>query len=368
VLFVFQLGVLIAAIAICHSGASAARAPLVVLAACLLIALSSTGLFAAIGGYAEMLAFVLLTLFLAASPLFAWNGRAALVLMAGTLIPWILAIPFLKFFLRPTELAVAIATGAMVALLTLMAARRNARVAQQALESSETYRGLVDGAPDMMFSLDLSQRFTYVNESLARFLGESAEALIGRSSNAFVTDAAANPDFDGLMQRATGGEEIPSQVYEVRSAIGPRWIETTFSAIRGLDGRVVRIRGSARDVSARLSAERALQASLEELRRSEAELRAAISEQPAAADAVPRDIIGFDVQAPDSDERASVALLRKPLAALKDEEVRGLKEEVDRLRRDVELQQAEVERRLESVVERDAVRPRGRPRKVFRST
>jgi PAS domain S-box-containing protein len=219
-----------------------------------------------------------------------------------------------------------------------------------------------------MFSLDLSQRFTYVNESLARFLGESAEALIGRSSNAFVTDAAANPDFDGLMQRATGGEEIPSQVYEVRSAIGPRWIETTFSAIRGLDGRVVRIRGSARDVSARLSAERALQASLEELRRSEAELRAAISEQPAAADAVPRDIIGFDVQAPDSDERASVALLRKPLAALKDEEVRGLKEEVDRLRRDVELQQAEVERRLESVVERDAVRPRGRPRKVFRST
>jgi PAS domain S-box-containing protein len=367
-LFVFQLGVLIAAVAICHSGASGARAPLVVLAACLLIALSSSGLFAAIGGYAEMLGFVLLTLFLAASPLFAWSGRAALVLLIGTLIPWILAIPFLEFFLRPAELALAIATGAMVGLTTLMTARRNARVAEQALESSETYRGLVDGAPDMIFSVDLADRFTYVNDALARFLGEPPEALIGRSSAEHLSDAAGHGDLHALLRRAASGEEMPSQVYEVRSAIGARTIETACSVIRALDGRVIRIRGSARDVTMRLAAEKALHASLEELRKSEAELRKAIAEQPAVgARTDPTDIIGFDVQAPDSEERASVALLRKPLATLKDEEVRSLKEEVDRLRKDVRQHQADVERQLDRLVEREPRRPRGRPRKALRS-
>lgn len=370
VLFVFQLGVLIAAVAICHSGASRARAPLVVLAACLLIALSSSGLFAAIGGYAEMLGFVLLTLLLAAAPLFAWSGRAALVLVIGTLIPWILAIPFLEFFLRPVELALAIATGAMVALITLLTARRNARLAQQALESSETYRELVDGAPDMIFSVDLADRFTYANDALARFLGELPEALIGRSSAELLSDAAGSADLHALLQRAASGEEMPPQVYDVRSAIGARTIETAFSVIRALDGRVIRIRGSARDVTVRLAAEKALDASLEELRKSEAELRKAIEEQPAvAARTDPTDIIGFDVQAPDSDARASVALLRKPLATLKDEEVSGLKEEVDRLRKDVEQHQADLEQRIRRLIEPDVrPRPRGRPRKALRPT
>jgi len=128
-LFIFQLGVLITAIAICHHGARPARIPVVALAACVLLSLSSTSLFAAIGGYGEMLAFILLTLFLASSPLFAWSGRAALILLFGTLVPWLLSIPFLRFFLRPFELCAAIGIGAGVSLLVLEATKRNARLA-----------------------------------------------------------------------------------------------------------------------------------------------------------------------------------------------------------------------------------------------
>jgi hypothetical protein len=135
-LFVFQLGVLIAAIAICHHGARPARIPVVALAACVLLSLSSTSLFAAIGGYGEMLAFILLTLFLASSPLFAWSGRAAMILLFGTLVPWLLAIPFLHFFLRPFDLSAAIAIGAGVSLVVLEASKRNAKLAFKAAEQA----------------------------------------------------------------------------------------------------------------------------------------------------------------------------------------------------------------------------------------
>jgi len=135
-LFVFQLGVLITAIAICHHGARPARIPVVALAACILLSLSSTSVFAAIGGYGEMLAFILLTLFLASAPIFAWSGRAALVLLVGTLVPWLLAIPFLRFFTRPAELCAAIAIGSGVSLVVLEASKRNAKAAFKAAQAA----------------------------------------------------------------------------------------------------------------------------------------------------------------------------------------------------------------------------------------
>jgi len=146
-LFVFQLGVLITAIAICHHGARPARIPIVALAACVLLSLSSTSLFAAIGGYGEMLAFILLTLFLASSPLFAWSGRAALILFSGTLIPWLLAIPFLHFFLRPLELTAAIAIGAGVSLIVLEGSKRNAKIALERSAQGQAPRDAV-AAPE----------------------------------------------------------------------------------------------------------------------------------------------------------------------------------------------------------------------------
>ncbi len=357
VLFVFQLGVLIAAIAICHAGGSTKRVPLVVLGACVLLGLSSTGLFAAIGGPGEMLAFILLTLYLASSPLFAWSGRAALVLIVSTLIPWVLAMPLLNFFLRPAELTAAISMGAVVCLLTIEAARRNYGVAQRALETSKRYRDLTDTAPDLIFTIDFDGRLTYVNETFARFVGEPAAGLLerGRYAHDFLTDSPANPDLHAVTARLLAGEEVEPQMYEMRSVLGVRWIETVFSTMRGLDGRVVRVRGSARDVTERHAAHQALLASLAELRRSEEDLRKLAQRQTPLAGAEVR--LGFDPHGEGSEERASIALLRKPLSTLKDEEVRRLKEEVDRLRSEVQQQQAEV---VNQVVEVPDDHPRRR--------
>ena len=361
VLFVFQLGVLIAAIAICHSGASTSRVPLVALAACVLLAMSSTTLFAAIGGYGEMLGFILLTLYLATSPLFAWSRRAALALLVGTLVPWLVAIPFLKFFLRPADLAFAISMGTIVCLITLVVARRSFRLTQQALKSSNTFRDLADQAPDMIFTVSLDGHYTYVNDALARFLGEPAVVLVGRYRYAFITDNPANPDLYALADKLAAGEEVPPQVYEVRSVHGPRWVETVFSGVRAADGRVVRIRGCTRDVHTRHVAELELRASLEALRQSEEELRKLAQQLPTAAGRPDTtDIIGFNPHGPGSEERASIALFRKPLATLKDEEVHGLKKELNSLRQEVRRQHAAVERRVAEAAEEDRAR---RPRR-----
>src|SRR3990172_9190668 len=275
-LFIFQLGVLLAAIGVCHYGASKARIPVVALAACVLLALSSTWLFAAIGGYGEMLAFILLTLYLASSPLFAWSGRAALMLLVGTLFPWLLAMPFLEFFMRPAELVTGIAIGAVVSLVILEGSRRNFRLVRAQLAAYDVYRDLAEKAPDPIFTADLHGRFTYVNEAFARYFGEPVSQLIGRSRQSLLSDNPANPDLRSASEAELSGEE---QTLEVRAAGEARWISSVASPIRDNQGRVVGVRGMWRDVTKRRAAEEALRVSLEELRRDEETLRRLMRER-----------------------------------------------------------------------------------------
>src|SRR5262249_29592284 len=159
--------------------------------------------------------------------------------------------------------AFAITFGVLAGLLTLMVARRNFRFTQEALKSSRAFRDLADQAPDMIFTVNLDGHYTYVNEALARFLGESAQALVGPTRYAFVVNTGTHPSMQDLAEKLAAGEEIPPQVYEVASVHGPRWVESVFSALRTPDGRIVRIRGCARDVHARRLAEEELRVSLE---------------------------------------------------------------------------------------------------------
>src|SRR6266436_10028413 len=69
------------------------RALLVI--ACIALGASSTLLFTVAGGGAEPLAFVLLTLFVAAALLFAWGWRAELVVVVATLVLAAAALPFI---------------------------------------------------------------------------------------------------------------------------------------------------------------------------------------------------------------------------------------------------------------------------------
>src|SRR5439155_4990736 len=88
----------------------------VVMVACAFLGTSTIVVFAAVGGSGDFLAYVLLTLYLSAALAFMWGWRAEITLLVVTVIPWLLAIPALRFHFPTSELVTAIVTGSVICL------------------------------------------------------------------------------------------------------------------------------------------------------------------------------------------------------------------------------------------------------------
>jgi signal transduction histidine kinase/ActR/RegA family two-component response regulator len=102
-------------------------------------------------GKGDVLAFVLLMLYLAASICFEWGWVPTAFVLVGTVVPWLLAIPSMSFSMPPLELVMAILTGSALTFAiaagearTFRAAVRNRLRQEQAKlelrESRDAYR------------------------------------------------------------------------------------------------------------------------------------------------------------------------------------------------------------------------------------
>ena len=131
-LFTLRLGLMLAAI----SGSRAQRdAPWIVpgvIALCIVLGTLSTAVFAAVHGKGDVLAFVLLMLYLAASICFEWGWVPTAVVLVGTVTPWLFALPSMTFSVPPLELLTAILTGSA---LTLAIAEGEARTFRAAVRN-----------------------------------------------------------------------------------------------------------------------------------------------------------------------------------------------------------------------------------------
>ena len=123
-------------------------------------------------------------------------------------------------------------------------------------ESEYRFRSFVENATDMVYSLSPEGVFTYISPNWVDFMGEDAEAAVGRPFSPYVHPDDA-PVWRAFFERAIQtGEKQRGVEYRVRRRNGSlRWHTSSGSPLHDHKGRVVSFIGIARDVTERKKAE-----------------------------------------------------------------------------------------------------------------
>ncbi|MCW3063403.1 MAG: signal-transducing histidine kinase [Solirubrobacterales bacterium] len=116
--------------------------------------------------------------------------------------------------------------------------------------SEPDYRELVERIGDMIYTLDLDGRFTYVNSSGLALLGYEASELLGRHFASVLTGQSASVAADHFARGIDGTESTP--FFEVQSVRTDGRIVDLEVRAGNLyrEGRLVGRQGVARDISA----------------------------------------------------------------------------------------------------------------------
>jgi diguanylate cyclase (GGDEF)-like protein/PAS domain S-box-containing protein len=137
---------------------------------------------------------------------------------------------------------------------------------EAAQESERRYRLLADNASDIIWTMDMSLRHTYVSPSVLRLRGYSVEEAMGQTVEQELTPASIEVAMKVL------AEELAIEDLEQKDLSRSRtlelehfckdgstvWLEVTMTFLRDKDGRPVGILGASRDITERKRAEEAL--------------------------------------------------------------------------------------------------------------
>ncbi|MBP7686711.1 MAG: MEKHLA domain-containing protein, partial [Thermoflexales bacterium] len=140
-------------------------------------------------------------------------------------------------------------------------------------ESERRHRLLANNADDVIWTMDLTGRFTYVSPSVERLRGYTVEEVLHQSiDQALMPESAAiaTARLTESIQRVLAGQTFPSSRYELEQPCKDGrtvWTEVTTSGMYDEAGQFIGILGVTRDISERRRAETLLRES-EELYRS----------------------------------------------------------------------------------------------------
>lgn len=123
------------------------------------------------------------------------------------------------------------------------------RIIQLLIESEGRYRDLVETSHDLIWQTDAEGRFTYLNAAAHEIFGLAPQDLIGRCFFSFEANGSHVPNRRFLSTLRRNGE-VQNHVTHLSTARGEdRWIGINARITRDEDGRMLGIRGTARDVT-----------------------------------------------------------------------------------------------------------------------
>jgi PAS domain S-box-containing protein len=147
--------------------------------------------------------------------------------------------------------------------------------AEEALrESEEKYRLLADNAIDIIWTMDMNLRFTYMSPSVARVRGYTVEEVMAQSLEEVFTPSSVETAVKVFMEELAIESREPKDLFRVRTLEVEHtckdgstvWVEINASFIRDADGQPVGILGVSREITERRKSEEAQRRSEERYR------------------------------------------------------------------------------------------------------
>ncbi len=166
--------------------------------------------------------------------------------------------------------------GAFIGILSVVRDITARRAAEEALrESEERFRLVADNAMDVIWTLDLQGRFTYVSPSVFRLRGYTPEEVMSQPTEEAICPGSLDlfvKGMKGIWERIARGEKILDDPEDNHVELEQPckdgttvWTDASITGIYTPSGELAGILGVSRDITARRAAERALASAMSRL-------------------------------------------------------------------------------------------------------